>query len=301
MWRNEAHLRSAERRDVIHTRTEQNKMAAVTFSTRTAPGRRMHKLITIAALILFTLGARAEASDGQLPVSPPAAVAEQPVTLFLAGDSTLAEKLASKRPETGWGEFLGVQFLPGRVVVDNRARNGRSTRTFIEEGRWQALLDYIRPGDYVFIQFGHNDQSVQKKDRYTPPADYRRNLERFVADVRARKATPILLTPVARRKFEDERLLPSHGEYPQIVRAVAKERNVALIDLLARSEVILRAAGDEGSKSMFLWLRPGEHPNYPQGLEDDTHFSPSGARRMAEAVADELSALDLPLKESLQP
>jgi lysophospholipase L1-like esterase len=256
----------------------------------------MNRLLTITCLILLSLAARAET-----PVSPAAAVAEQPVTLFLAGDSTIAEKLASKRPETGWGEFLGVQFLPGKVVVDNRARNGRSTRTFIKEGRWSALIDYLRPGDYVFIQFGHNDQSVQKKDRYTPPADYRRNLERFVADVRTRKATPILLTPVARRKFEGGRLQPSHGEYPQIVRAIAEERQVALIDLLARSETILREAGDEGSKSMFLWLKPGEHPNYPQGLEDDTHFSPSGAKRMAEAVADGLRELELPLKESLQP
>ncbi|MCI4567947.1 rhamnogalacturonan acetylesterase [Lysobacter sp. CFH 32150] len=255
----------------------------------------MHKLITIACLFL-SLAARAES-----PVSPPADVAEQPVTLFLAGDSTIAEKLASKRPETGWGEYLGVQFLPGKVVVDNRARNGRSTRTFIEEGRWQALIDYIRPGDYVFIQFGHNDGSVQKKDRYTPPADYRRNLERFVADVHARKATPILLTPVARRKFDDGQLLPSHGEYPQIVRAIAREQNVALIDLLARSETILRTAGDDGSKPMFLWLAPGEHPNYPAGLEDNTHFSPIGAQRMAEAVADGLRQLDLPLSAALQP
>lgn len=256
----------------------------------------MNNLIAAVCLLLSSLIAHAET-----PVSPRAGVAEQPVTLFLAGDSTIAEKLASKRPETGWGEFLGVQFLPGKVVVDNRARNGRSTRTFIEEGRWQALIDYIRPGDYVFIQFGHNDQSVQKKDRYTPPDDYRRNLERFVADVRARKATPILLTPVARRTFEGGRLLPSHGEYPQIVREIARARQVPLIDMQSRSEAILREAGDEGSKSLFLWLKPGENPNYPDGIEDDTHFSPVGARRMAEAVADGLRALDLPLKQSLQP
>lgn len=256
----------------------------------------MRKLIAIVCLALSPL--LAVASDA---ASPAIAVAKQPVTLFLAGDSTIAEKLRAKRPETGWGEFLGVQFLPGEVVVDNRARNGRSTRTFIEEGRWRALIEYIRPGDYVFIQFGHNDASVQKKDRYTPPADYRRNLERFVDDVRARKATPILLTPVARRKFEDGKLQPSHGEYPRIVREIAKERQVALIDLLASSEAILREAGEEGSKSLYLWVKPGVNPNYPQGVEDDTHFSPEGARRMAEAVAAGLRASDLPLKQSLQP
>lgn len=254
----------------------------------------MRILIAAACLAMSSLLTAAAA------VSPAIAVAEQPVTLFLAGDSTIAEKLKTKRPETGWGEFLGEQFLPGKVVVDNRARNGRSTRTFIEEGRWQALLDHLRPGDYVFIQFGHNDGSIGKKDRYTPPGDYRRNLDRFVADVRARKATPILLTPVARRSFEGGRLQPSHGEYPQIVRDVAKSRNAALIDMEARSAEILRAAGEEGSKSLFLWLKPGESPNYPEGSQDNTHFSPTGARRMAEAVADGLRSLDLPLKESLQ-
>ena len=119
-----------------------------------------------------------------LPASPVRAAERAVVTIHLAGDSTMAEKLPEKRPETGWGEHLAAQFQPGTVAVDNRAKNGRSTRTFIGEGRWQALLDATRPGDVVLIQFGHNDQSVEKRDRYTPPADYVRNLERFVSDVR---------------------------------------------------------------------------------------------------------------------
>ncbi len=139
----------------------------------------------------------------------------RPVTIHLAGDSTMAAKLPGKRPETGWGEPLSAQFRDGSVIVDNRAKNGRSTRTFIEEGRWHDLLQATKAGDVVLIQFGHNDQSVEKPDRYTPPRDYARNLERFVADVRARDAMPVLLTPVARRRFDEAgNVAPSHGDYP---------------------------------------------------------------------------------------
>jgi len=223
--------------------------------------------------------------------------AATPVTIHLAGDSTMAIKRAEKRPETGWGEFLAEQFRKGSVVVDNRAMNGRSTRTFIEEGRWTELLDATKPGDVVLIQFGHNDHSVEKPDRYTPPADYVRNLERFVADVRAKHATPILLTPVARRRFdEDGRVVDSHGEYPGLVRMLAAREHIALIDMERRSAAALQEAGVEGSKALFLWLAPGEHPNYPEGVQDNTHFSPKGAQRMAREFAAALreSGLELP-------
>ncbi|BDU15223.1 rhamnogalacturonan acetylesterase [Lysobacter auxotrophicus] len=212
--------------------------------------------------------------------------AAPPVTIHLAGDSTMSVKRAEKRPETGWGEFLAEQFPPGTVVVDNRAMNGRSTRTFLSEGRWDALLESTKPGDIVLIQFGHNDQSIEKPDRYTPPADYARNLGRFVADVRTKHATPVLLTPVARRRFDDEgRLVPSHGGYPDLVRALAAREGVALIDMERRSSAVLQEAGVEASKALFLWLSPGEHANYPQGVQDSTHFSPKGAARMAREFA----------------
>lgn len=217
-------------------------------------------------------------------------------TLHLAGDSTMAEKKPGKRPETGWGEYLAAQFRSGTVLVANHARNGRSTRTFIEEGRWQALLDGVKPGDYVLIQFGHNDQSLEKPDRYTPEADYRANLSRFVADVRALKATPMLLTPLARRRFDAQgRLLDSHGAYPDIMRELAAARQVTLIDMQRRSEAVLQEAGDERSKKLFLWLPPGGNANYPQGIQDNTHFSPTGGARMADEFAAGLAALDTPL------
>lgn len=237
-----------------------------------------------------------------LALWPLAACADPVPTVFLAGDSTMSIKRAEKRPETGWGEAFEAQFQPGRIRLDNRAMNGRSTRSFIEEGRWQDLLDEVGAGDYVFIQFGHNDQSRHKADRYTPPPDYRRNLEGFVDQVRERGATAILLTPVARRRFDRAgAVLDSHSDYPGLVRQVAAERAVALIDMERRSQAVLGAWGDAGSKALFLWLQAGEHGNYPEGLRDDTHFSPQGARCMAAEVADGLRLLGLPLSASLKP
>jgi lysophospholipase L1-like esterase len=208
--------------------------------------------------------------------------AKDPVTVFLAGDSTMAKKLPEKRPETGWGEFLQQFFEAGKVVVDNHAANGRSTRTFITENRWQAILDKLRPGDYVLIQFGHNDQSKEKVDRYTPPADFHANLTRFVTEVRAKKATPVLLTPVMRRRFDKQgAFYDVHGEYPDITRRVASEQKVALIDMHRKSESVLVKHGPDESRKLFLQLKPGEHDNYPKGVDDNTHFSPLGAEIMA--------------------
>ncbi len=224
-----------------------------------------------------------------------------PVTIHLAGDSTMAEKLPEKRPETGWGERLAALFRPGTVAVDNRAKNGRSTRTFIEEGRWEGLLEAVRPGDLVLIQFGHNDASVEKVDRYTPPADYERNLARFVADVRGRKAVPVLLTPVARRRFDNAgRMQASHGEYPDRMRALAAREGVAIIDLERRSTALLQEMGVEGSKPLFLWIEAGTNGNYPKGVQDNTHFSPEGAARIAREFAHALCGTALPLRELLQ-
>ena len=217
----------------------------------------------------------------------PAALAQEPVTVFLAGDSTMAPKLETKRPETGWGEQLQKHFDERKVRVDNHAANGRSTRTFIGEGRWQAILDKLKAGDYVLIQFGHNDQSKEKVDRYTPPDDFRRNLERFVAEVRAKKATPVLLTPVMRRRFDkDGKFYDTHGEYPDLTRRVAAEQKVALIDMHRLSEKVLVKYGPEESRKLFLQLKAGENPNYPKGVEDNTHFSPLGADIMAALAVD---------------
>jgi len=224
-----------------------------------------------------------------------------PVTIFLAGDSTMAAKLAEKRPETGWGEMLGQHFKDGKVVIDNRAQNGRSTKTFISEGRWRAIVDAVKKGDYVFIQFGHNDESKEKGERYTPPADYRTNLSRFVDDVRAKGGNPVLFTPVMRRKFDkDGKFVDTHGEYPDLVRAVAREKSVPLIDMHRKSEAVLVKYGQENSRTLFLQLKPGENANYPKGIEDNTHFNPTGAEAMAKLAVEGIKEDKLGLRKYLK-
>ncbi len=225
-----------------------------------------------------------------------------PVTVFLAGDSTVAPKLAEKRPETGWGEMLGQAFKDGKVVVENRAMNGRSSRSFIAEGRWQKIIEHLKKGDFVFIQFGHNDAAKDRVDRYTPPDDYKKNLARFVEEVRAKGGSPVLLTPVMRRRFDkDGKFYDSHGEYPDLVRTVAHEYDVPLIDMHRKSEGVIVKHGAEGSKKLFLQLKAGENPNYPNGVEDNTHFSPIGALEMANLAVAGIRENKLSLKKYLKP
>jgi lysophospholipase L1-like esterase len=232
---------------------------------------------------------------------PALAGAPAPITVYLAGDSTMAEKRPDRRPETGWGEALQQHFDPGTVRVANHAANGRSTRTFIAEGRWRLIVDSLRPGDYVFIQFGHNDGSKEKVDRYTPPDDYRANLVRMVGDVRARRAHPVLLTPIRRRKFDAEgKLVDTHGEYPDLVRAVAAEQRVPLIDMHGSTADLLARWGADSSRTLFLQLAPGAHPNYPNGIEDNTHLRPLGAELLARLAVDGIREAKLGLAEHLR-
>lgn len=213
----------------------------------------------------------------------------------------MAAKLPEKRPETGWGEMLGGHFKPGTVMIENRAMNGRSTKTFISEGRWQKIVDELKKGDWVFVQFGHNDSSKDKGDRYTQPEDYRNNLIRFVKDVRAKGGEPVLLTPLMRRRFDkDGKFYDTHGEYPEIVRSVASELGVKLIDMQRLSEAVIVSYGFEGSRRLFLQLKPGEYANYPNGIEDNTHFSPLGAEEMAKAAIAEIKTSKLKLAKHLK-
>ena len=210
------------------------------------------------------------------------------ITVFLAGDSTMAAKTDDRRPETGWGEYLQSRFDDKKVRIENHAQNGRSTKSFISEGRWQKIVDSLKKGDYVFIEFGHNDEKLDKPlVGAAAGGEYRDNLIRFVKDVRAKKAFPVLLTPVMRRRFNEQgEFFDTHGEYPDAVRRVALELKVPLIDLHRKSETIIKNLGVEDSKKLFLILKPKEHPNYPSGIEDNTHFSAFGAEQMARAAAD---------------
>jgi len=205
------------------------------------------------------------------------------IKIYLAGDSTMSIKDKKYYPETGWGmPFAG--FWDSTVTVDNRAQNGRSTKSFMSEQRWGSIMNTLGEGDYVFIQFGHNDEIPTKKNA-TTPVEFKTNLEKYISDTRSKKAIPVLLTSVARRKFDSSGVLvDTHQQYADITRTVAKEQKTALLDVDKSSRALLQQMGIESSKYLFNHLNPGEHPNYPEGKEDDTHFNELGARKMAELV-----------------
>lgn len=214
----------------------------------------------------------------------------QKLTIFTIGDSTMANKKADVAPETGWCQAFPA-FVDQNVEIKNRAVNGRSTKSFIVEGRWKAVLDSLKAGDYVFIQFGHNDQKIQDSTRYTEPfTAYRENLERFVRETRDRAAIPILFTPIVRRKFKDGFLVDTHGDYPLVVRQLAANLKVPLIDLQLLTAGAVTALGDKASRSIYLWTDATD--KFPQGRKDDTHLNLEGATLEARLAAQQLMLLD---------
>ena len=221
------------------------------------------------------------------------------IKIWMVGDSTMSIKEVKAYPETGWGMPF-ANFFDSTVEVENRAKNGRSTKSFFEEGLWKPVVDNLANGDYVLIQFGHNDEVKEKVGRYTTPEEFKTNLLRYVNETRSKNANPILITPVARRSFDSTgKLRDTHPVYSGLVREVAKQANVPLIDLDEMSKSLLQKLGPETSKYLFNYLDPNEHPNYPEGRKDDTHFSELGARLMAELVLKEIRNLHLELQERI--
>lgn len=217
------------------------------------------------------------------------ALPQRTPTIHLAGDSTMADKtFVPNNPEKGWGQVLPLYLKQG-IALRNHALNGRSTKSFRAEGHWDKLLKALKKGDYIIIQFGHNDASPSKGvERYAPPDQYTANLQQFVREVRQKGATPILATPISRRKFENDSLVRTHGTYPDRVREVAKEMKVPLLELEERSRELILAFGAQRSKQLFLHYLPGEYGRFPQGKQDDTHLSPTGAFALCDLAVAEL-------------
>lgn len=225
----------------------------------------------------------------------------RPVKVLMAGDSTMADKTLTRTVtdsltgetftepflERGWGQLL-PEFLSEKAVVENYARNGRSTRTFVEEGLWTKLMDNAGKGDFVIIQFAHNDGVITKKS-YVNPAQFRLNLVAFVNEARQKGVFPILCTPVARRKFGENGILEkTHGEYPDIIRSVACDYGVALIDMETLTSDWLQREGVEASNGNFHKIPKGVSKLFPDGLDDNTHFNERGARKVAQLFLDEV-------------
>ena len=211
-------------------------------------------------------------------VAATAHAAERPLRVFIAGDSTASVYPPERAPREGWGMRL-QDWLADGVEVHNHAQSGRSARSFVEQGWLDGIGRELAPGDVLLVQFGHNDAKVEDPARYSEPlAEYPRWLMRYVALARARGATPVLVTPVARRKFDGNQLLDTHGPYPHAVRDLARREGVALVDLTASSMDWLRMLGDGGSRPYFMHVPA-------QRQADDTHFSAAGARVVACLVA----------------
>lgn len=220
--------------------------------------------------------------------------------LFMIGDSTMANKEKFYLPERGWGQLF-PQLFTDDIVIENHAKNGRSTRSFIYEGRWDSVYQKLQPNDFVIIQFGHNDASIQKTERYATPVEYEYNLRKFVRETRSKKAHPILATPVVRRRFDEQgRFYDSHGEYPDIVRKVASAMQVPLLEMHKKSWAFVESLGKEGSKQVYLHIEPNVIDSLPKGQTDDTHFSSMGALEMAKIAANEIRSQVPELAEYLK-
>jgi lysophospholipase L1-like esterase len=242
-------------------------------------------------------GWKAIAIIGVLTACAWALPAKKKSKVWMIGDSTMCLYESSRAPLTGWGmPFAG--FFDSIVIIDNKAKGGRSTRTFISEGRWQPIADSMAAGDYVLMQFGHNDEAKEEiyKDRYTPPEDYRKNLVRFITETKAKGGIPVLITPVSRMRFSKEgKAEETHTEYSAIVREVGRQQTVPVIDLDERSRELYEQLGPAATRFLFMQLDPDEHPAYPEGQKDNTHFNEYGARRIAELVLGEMKKLHIGL------
>ena len=231
---------------------------------------------------------------------------EKKITVFMIGDSTMANKsITGGKPERGWGHVLGG-FFTEDIIVDNHAVNGRSSKSFIDEGRWDKVLSRVKPGDYVVIQFGHNDEKP-KADRHTDPGTtFDANLERFVNESRERGATPILMNAIVRRNFlapcdqpghivasdnqvEGDTLYDTHGAYLDSPRNVAKKLNVPFVDANKITHELVQGLGREESKKLYMWVEPNTVPAVPKGSVDNTHLNVYGARVVAGLLVDAMA------------
>ncbi|WP_440903419.1 GDSL-type esterase/lipase family protein [Catenovulum sp. SX2] len=231
--------------------------------------------------------------------------------IFVVGDSTVADYGASKKPMTGWGQILQFFFEEDEIDVENRARGGRSTKSYKVDGIWSEVLNEVGDGDYVFIQFGHNDRDWTKEERYTTEAQFETYLKEYVAETRDKNAIPVLVSPMVMNAWRDGALrnvfTESGNDYAGTMAKVATELDVAYVDLNQKSWELVNSLGvEQASHYLFMQLDAGEYANYADGLNDFTHFQEAGALEMARIVVEELEGLTdrdnlKPLLDAIKP
>jgi lysophospholipase L1-like esterase len=216
-------------------------------------------------------------------------------TIYLSGDSTVVDQYYE--PWAAWGQMLPRFFLPG-VVIANHAESGETTRSFVTEKRLDKIMSTIKTGDYLFIQFAHNDM----KPGAVSLDDYKRLLADYIAQTRAKGATPVLVTSMNRRTFDDSgHITNSFGGYPDAMREVAAQQKVALIDLNAMSKTLFETLGPEGSIKAFMHYPANAYANQPKAIDDDTHFNSYGAYELARCIVHGIRESNLPITKFLDP
>ena len=226
----------------------------------------------------------------------------QPITIFMIGDSTMANRETDDdNQERGWGQMLPL-FFSDDIKVENHAACGRSTKSFIDEGRWQTVLDRLQPGDYVIIQFGHNDEKNDTALHTVPGGSFDENLRRFVRETKEKGGYPILMNSIVRRNYppspdvpvqytyeqEGTVLADTHGEYACSPQKVARELQVAFVDMTGLTRKLVEDLGAEKSKELFMWIPAGKYVHHPQGKTDNTHLNIHGSKVVAGIAADAL-------------
>lgn len=213
------------------------------------------------------------------------------MTIYICGDSTAASYVPERAPFTGWGQLLGEHFPEVKVV--NKAMAGRSSKSFLSEGRLVDIEKEIQPGDLLLIQFTHNDYSDLVWRHTDANTSFMNNLSIFVDTARVYGAVPVLLTPIPIRAWREGKLADLHGEYPVAIRRLAMLKGVPLLDVLEEGLAALRAMGEDATRSLYMNVEAGKYPAFPNGSKDDVHTQHAGAALYARIVAEQLKACGL--------
>jgi lysophospholipase L1-like esterase len=217
-------------------------------------------------------------------------------SIWVIGDSTASVYASDLYPRTGWAQPLQDYFAPACATIRDRAISGRSSKSFFDEGAWTPVRDALKAGDYVLIQFGHNDEKADDPLRYTEPfTSFEQHLSIYIDDARARGATPVLLTPINRNNWTGTALRDTHGDYPVAMRQLAAARGVPLIDATSLTKTYFERLGQAATTLLFMDLAVGESPNYPAGNVDNTHLQERGARTIAELILADFARQALPI------
>ncbi len=230
--------------------------------------------------------------------TPPAGT--RVASIYVIGDSTASVYASDLYPRTGWGQVLGDSFSSACAVVKDKALSGRSSKSFYDEGAWTPVRDALTSGDFVLIQFGHNDEKTDDAARYTDPqTTYKQYLTTYVNDSRAKQAIPVLLTPICRNQWSGGMIKDSHGGYPPAVRELAAALGVPLVNMTVLTELYFERIGESATTALFMNLAPGESPNYPQGNSDNTHLKETGARAVASLFVNDAYVQKLDIARDL--